>query len=156
MTTRWLDEREERAWRGFHRMRTDLLGHLGRQLTNRCNLSEAEFVVLVAVSEAPDGQIRSRELCRELGWERSRLSHQIARMERRGTIAREPCGEDARGFDVVLTPAGLIAIQTAAPINLEAVRHCFADILTSSQLDALGEITDVIVNHIAEAHPSNN
>jgi DNA-binding MarR family transcriptional regulator len=152
METRWLDEREERAWRGFHRMRTELSAHLARQLTQDCGLTEADYAVLVAVSEAPGRRIRSRDLGQALGWERSRLSHQIARMEARGTIRRAPCPGDARGFDVVLTDAGLAAIEAAAPLHLAAVRHCFADALTPGQLDALGDIAETITKHLASQH----
>jgi DNA-binding MarR family transcriptional regulator len=149
----WLDERETRAWRGFHRMRSALLAHLARELAVSCNLTQAEFEILVVVSEAPGRRIRARDLSTALHWERSRLSHQIARMETRGTITRAACDNDARGFDVVLTPAGLRAIDTAAPLNLEAVRHCFIDVLTDEQLDTLGDIAEAITTHLEREHP---
>lgn len=152
MAPQWLDEREDRAWRGFHRMRTELVGHLARQLTAECGLSEAEYLILVTVSEAPGQRIRSRDLCRTLGWERSRLSHQVSRMEQRGTIRRAECDSDARGFDVALTRKGRTTIESAAPVHLEAVRHCFADVLTPEQLDSLAEITDVICGHLRAEH----
>jgi DNA-binding MarR family transcriptional regulator len=153
MEPRWLDEREDRAWRGFHRLRTDLVAHLARQLVNECGLTEAEYLVLVTVSEAPGRLIRSRDLCRMLGWERSRASHQIARMETRGTVSREPCDGDARGFNVVLTDKGLAAIEAAAPVHLNAVRHCFVDLLSDDQLDVLGDIATLVDAHLA-AEPS--
>ncbi|MHB8682671.1 MAG: MarR family winged helix-turn-helix transcriptional regulator [Acidimicrobiales bacterium] len=87
-----------------------------------------------------------------LGWERSRLSHQIARMEARGTVERAACDDDARGFDVVLTDVGLAAIEEAAPAHLEEVRHCFVDVLTPEQLDTLGDIADVVMTHLVEEH----
>ena len=152
MPSDWLDEREARAWRGFHRIRTDLLAHLSRKLAASCNISQADFEILIAVSEAPGQRIRARDLGNEIRWERSRLSHQIARMEARGTIARSACESDARGFDVVLTPAGLEAVEAAARVNLEAVRHCFADLLTKEQLDTLGDIAHAITTHLITAH----
>ena len=147
-----MDERENRAWRGFQRLRTDLGAHLARQLAQECGLTEADYAVLVAVSEAPDQRIRSRDLCQTLRWERSRLSHQIARMEARGSVRRAPCEADARGFDVLLTDAGRAAIEAAAPIHLAAVRHCFVDLLTPQQLDVLGEIATTVTGHIAAQH----
>ncbi|MFN0090771.1 MAG: MarR family winged helix-turn-helix transcriptional regulator [Acidimicrobiales bacterium] len=152
MAPRWLDEREDRAWRGFLQMRTELVGRLARQLVRDCGLTEAEYQILVAVSEAPGRRIRSRDLCRALDWERSRLSHQITRMEQRGAVGRAPCEGDARGFDVVLTADGLAAIEAAAPLHLQAVRHCFADILTPEQLDVLGDIAELVVAHLADEH----
>ena len=152
MEPRWLDEREERAWRGFQRLRIELTAHLAHQLSQECGLTEADYAVLVTVSEAPGQRIRSRDLGRRLGWERSRLSHQIARMEARGTVKRAPCHDDARGFDVLLTDAGQAAIDAAAPAHADAVRHCFADLLVPEQLDTLGDIADVITNHLAAEH----
>ena len=152
VTAKWLDEREARAWQGFQRMRSELNGHLARQLERECGLTEADYAVLVVVSEAGGQRIRSRELCRALSWERSRLSHQIARMESRGTVERASCDGDARGFDVVLTKAGLDAIKTAAPLHLAWLRHCFMDILSPKQLDALADIAQAVTNHLADEH----
>lgn len=148
----WLDERESRAWRGFNRLRADLIGDLSRRLGEECGLSWADYEVLVRVSEAPGRRIRARDLGRSLGWERARLSRQIARMQVRGTVERVRCEGDARGLDVVLTDAGLAAIKAAAPRHLAAVRHCFADLLTPQQLDALGDIAETVTNHLATEH----
>lgn len=152
MEPQWLDSREERAWRGFHRMRAELTAHLARQLSQECGLSEAEYAILVVVSEAPGRRIRWRELCRALGWERSRLSHQISRMETRGTVERATCVDDARGFDVVLTRPGRRAVESAAPIHLETVRHCFIDLLTAEQLDTLGTVAEIVTKHLETQH----
>jgi DNA-binding MarR family transcriptional regulator len=122
------------------------------RLSTECGLTEADYAVLVAVSEAPGRRLRSRDLCQALGWERSRLSHQIARMEARGTVERAPCHGDARGFDVVLTDGGLAAIEAAAPLHLAAVRHCFADVLRPEQLDALSEIAETVTAHLEAEH----
>jgi len=147
-----LDDREARAWRGFHRLRTELTAHLARQLARDSGLTEADYAVLVQVSEAPGRRLRSRDLGRALRWDRSRLSHQVGRMERRGTLRRESCPSDARGFDVVLTDAGLEAIEAAAPIHLAAVRHCFVDILSPEQLDTLTEIANAVTAHLEAEH----
>ncbi len=84
---------------------------------------------------------------------RSQFSHQIARMEARGTVERAPCAGDRRGFDAVLTETGRAAIEVAAPKHLFAVRHYFADLLTAEQLDALGDIAEAITSHLAAEHP---
>jgi DNA-binding MarR family transcriptional regulator len=152
VATQWLDEREQRAWRGVHRLQAELLGHLSRRLGEDSGLTDADYAVLVAVSEAPERRIRPRDLCIALGWERSRLSHQLARMESRGSVSRVGCPGDARGFEVVLTEAGLSAIEAAAPAHAAAVRHCFADVLTPAQLDCLGDIAEAVTTHLAAAH----
>lgn len=133
-------------------MRAELTAHLARQLAQQNGLTEAEYAILATVSEAPGRRLRARELCKLLGWERSRLSHQIARMENRGTVRRAASADDRRGFDVVLTTAGVAAIDAAAPQHVAAVRHCFADLLTPAQLDTLGDIADIITNHLDSEH----
>jgi hypothetical protein len=66
--------------------------------------------------------------------------------------AREQCENDARGFDVVLTKAGLKAIQAAAPKHLEAVRHCFIDLLSPAQMKTLTSISELVAEHLKEEH----
>ena len=155
MEPNWLSKEEEKAWRGFVALRIGLVGHLARQLAQDSGITEAEFEVLVVVSEAPGQRIRSRDLGKALNWERSRLSHQITRMEERGMVAREQCENDARGFDVLLTKVGLKAIQGAAPAHLEGVRHCFIDLLTPAQMKTLSSIAEVVTEHLKKEHPQD-
>jgi len=148
----WLDERQEEAWRAFHAMRIQLLGHLSRRLAAQSGLSEAEYEVLVTLSEASDHRMRSRDLGRALQWQRSRLSHQLDRMEKRGLLTREPCPTDARGCVAVLTDAGLRSIDQAAKLHVADVRHCFADVLTPEQLEGLTATARVITQHLDAEH----
>ena len=110
---RWLDEREARAWRGFISMQTQLLRRLARQMQHDDGLSEADFEVLVRLSEAPDGRQRVFELGQATQWEKSRLSHHLSRMVQRGLVVRETCPTDSRGAFVKLTAAGRGAIDEA-------------------------------------------
>jgi DNA-binding MarR family transcriptional regulator len=133
-----LDEKESRVWQGVVGLQQRLFQELERQIVRDSGLSAPEFTLLVPLSEAPDGVLRARELGRIVNWERSRLSHQIARMERRGLVVREECSEDARGLMVRLTEAGRAAIVAAAPSHVEAVRRHFFDVLTDEELDVIG------------------
>jgi DNA-binding MarR family transcriptional regulator len=144
----WLDQRELRAWRGFHDMRTQLLSQLARQLQTDSGLSEADFEVLVHVSEAPSQRIRAVDLGRRLGWEKSRLSKQVSRMQNRGLVRRELCENDRRGADIVLTAQGKRAIKEAAPQHTVEIRRLFIDPLTPKQLDALAEISEAIIDNL--------
>jgi len=145
---RWLDEREQRAWRGFHAMRAQLISHLGRQLQADSGISDADFEVLVAVSEAPRQRTRAVDLGQHLGWEKSRLSKQVSRMEVRGLVRREECATDSRSSDVVLTAEGKRVITAAAPAHLVEIRKSFIDLLTPEQLDTLAEISDIVVANL--------
>ena len=109
--------------------------------------------MLVPLSEAPDGLLRARELGRAVGWDRSRLAHQVRRMEKRGLVTREDCADDARGSMVRLTEAGRAAI-TAAPKHVAMVRRYFFDELSSEELDTLGAVFDrMLAGLAADAGP---
>ena len=86
---RWLDEREARLWRAYRDLTRDLQRAFDRQLERDAGLSGADYALLVPLSEAPDGVVRMRDLGRAVGWDRSRLSHQVRRMEQRGLVSRE-------------------------------------------------------------------
>ncbi len=101
-------------------------------------MSAADYAVMVPLSEAPNGQLRTKDLGIALGWDRSRTSHQVTRMVKRGLVAREFCEDDARGSTVRLTPAGKAAIEKAAPKHVALVRQLFVDPLSDDELDALG------------------
>ena len=87
--TRWLGAREQRAWRGYLAMQAQLQATLHRRLQADAGLSLADFDVLVALSDRAGEPVRAGELAGLLQWEKSRLSHHLARMERRGLVARE-------------------------------------------------------------------
>lgn len=146
--TRWLDADEQRTWRRYLRMQAELAARLARQLQADSNLSVADFEVLVYLTDVPEGRLRVTELARSLQWEKSRLSHHLSRMERRGLVVRENCPSDARGAFAVLTPEGRAAIEAAAPGHVETVRLLMFDGLTPEQVEALGTIADVVLGRI--------
>jgi DNA-binding MarR family transcriptional regulator len=142
---RWLDDTQQRAWRGYLRMQGELTARLNRQLQADSGLSLADFDVLVHLTDVPDGRLRVSVLARALQWEKSRLSHHIGRMERRGLVTREECTSDGRGAFVVVTAAGRAAIESAAPPHVETVRRLVFDDLTPAQLAALSTITEQVL-----------
>lgn len=147
--TRWLDERQQHVWRSYIRMNRDLYARLGGLLAEGAGLSDADYAVLVALSEAPSDVLRPRDLGAQIGWERSRLSHHLTRMERRGMVVREECEEDARGSMVRLTRAGRKAIEDAAPAHAEAVQQYFFDLLSRKELETLGAVFDRVLDKLA-------
>ncbi len=146
--SRWLTEDEQRAWRGLLRMTAQLNVRMNRQLQDDFGISLADYDVLVVLSEAPDGRRRVFELTDALAWEQSRVSHQLARMQRRGLVAREECPTDARGAFAVLTEAGRGAIERAAPAHVEMVRQLVFDGLRSDQLTALTDVTARVLDRL--------
>jgi DNA-binding MarR family transcriptional regulator len=147
--SRWLTEEEQRAWRGLLRMTSQLNARLNRQLLQDYGVSLADYDVLVVLSEAAEGRLRVFEVADALAWEQSRVSHQLARMQRRGLVAREGCASDARGAFAVLVEAGRAAIERAAPAHVETVRQLVFDGLTHDQLTALTGITTRVLDRLA-------
>jgi DNA-binding MarR family transcriptional regulator len=141
----WLDEREQRAWRALQLMQMRLSAALARQLAAESGLSYQDYVVLVALTDRPDGRLRLVELARILGWEKSRASHHVTRMAERGLVRKEPCETDRRGAEVVVTARGRREIEAAAPGHVRAVRRLFVDRLTPRQLDAVGRAAEIVL-----------
>ena len=135
---------ELRVWRGFIETAEALRAELGARLQAECALSPGDYAVLLALSEADGRRLRSSQLADDVGWERSRLSHHLGRMEKRGLIRREECLTDNRGAEVVLTTEGAAAFRGATVPHLTAVRELFVDALTPEQLAAAGEIATAL------------
>lgn len=145
---RWLTPREQQAWRGYLDMNARLQARLNRELQEESGLSLADFSVLVQLSEHLEARMRVLELARALRWEKSRLSHQLTRMQQRGLVERSNCSEDRRGAFIVLTDAGRAAVEDAAPRHVESVRRYLFDNLTPDQVDALGAIARTVVERL--------
>jgi DNA-binding MarR family transcriptional regulator len=140
--------RELATWRALMDTTTELRRVLGADLTRTTELSPADYQVLLALSEATDQRLRSSDLATAVDWERSRLSHQLGRMERRGLIAREACATDNRGAEVILTGEGRARFRAATAPHLRAVREHFADALTPDQMAALADIVGALRDHL--------
>jgi DNA-binding MarR family transcriptional regulator len=147
--TRWLDAAQQRAWQGYLAMQAQLNARLNRQLQADSDLSLPDFDVLVHLTDASANRVPVFELARTLQWEKSRLSHHLARMQRRGLVAREECPSDARGAFIVLTPEGREAIEEAAPQHVETVQRLFFDGLTEDQVRVLATISDRVLARLA-------
>ena len=132
---RWLTAAEQRAWRSYLSATQGLFDHMERDLHNRAGLSQADYEILVRLSEAPGRRLRMSDLSNETLFSRSRLSHAIKRLAGLGWIAREECPEDRRGAFAVLTETGFSALEAAAPGHVDMVRRLVFDALTPGELE---------------------
>jgi DNA-binding MarR family transcriptional regulator len=142
----WLTEEQQRIWRGYLEMASRLQTAMHRQLQQDCELSLADYDVLVSLSER--GPQRINELGEVLGWEQSRLSHQLRRMRGRGLVERHDSGEDRRGATVELTDAGRAALDAAAPGHAGLVRSVVFDGLSAAQLRAFGSVVESVMERL--------
>jgi DNA-binding MarR family transcriptional regulator len=146
----WLSESEKRVWKDFTLMQFQLFALLGRDLSDT-GLSFQDYIVLAELSERPNYQARLTDLGRQLGWEKSRISHQVTRMEQRALVEKVKCGTDLRSYLITLTKVGHDAIKAAAPQHVNTVRNYFIDRLTPEQLQVLGNITAAVLESLPES-----
>ena len=132
----WLSDEEQRAWRAYIRLAQLLMRQLDRDL-HPFGLSMHDYEILVELSEAPGRRMRMTELADRTAQSRSRLSHQINRMEARDLVGRADCEGDKRGTFAVLTQHGAATISEVAPHHVASVRRHFIDQLSSVELTAL-------------------
>ena len=143
---RWLTDREQRAWRGYRRMRALLDLQLARDLASDSGLSESDYDVLSTLTESDEPAWRASALAERLLWSTSRLAHHVGRMERRGLVARGAAAGDARGATVYLTPKGRDVLEDAAPPHVASVRRNFIDVLTPEEIDQLAVISGKVLD----------
>ena len=138
---RSLDARKGQAWHDFMQMQEVLQSRLEQQLQCTSNLSNADYTVLVVLSEAPERRLRVFEMGQQMGWEKSRLHHQLTRMCQRGLVVRESDPDSPRAIFAVLTDAGFAAITNASPSHNREVQRLFFDKITDDQVEQLGDIS---------------
>jgi DNA-binding MarR family transcriptional regulator len=142
-----MTSRELAIWRSLLDTTAELRKVLGAQL-QESGLSPADYQVLLALREADGTRLRSSDLAASIDWERSRLSHHLGRMERRGLIRRDNCATDSRGAEVSLTEDGAATFRSASAPHLRAIKRHFADALTLDQLEALAGILQSLQSHL--------
>ncbi|GGR73615.1 MarR family winged helix-turn-helix transcriptional regulator [Nocardioides luteus] len=89
------------------------------------------------------------ELGDKLQWEKSRLSRQVMRMAARGLVERRECLDDRRGAFVDLTPAGLEAIEAAAPEHVKLIRQVLFDAFTPEEVASLTKLYQGVLERLA-------
>jgi len=143
----WLTDEEQQAWRATVQLSQLLLRQLDRDLTAH-GLNGRDYEILVDLSEAPEHRLRMTDLADATSQSRSRLSHQITRMENRGLVRRDDCEGDKRGTFAVLTKAGFDAIERVAPYHVEQVRRHYIDRLTAAQQEEIRSAFQPIVDYL--------
>jgi DNA-binding MarR family transcriptional regulator len=137
-----------RSWRTFVETSERLRSTIGARLQADSGVSIGDYAILLALSEAPDKRMRSSALANHIDWERSRLSHHLARMEQRGLIVREDCATDSRGAEIVLTADGANQFRRASSPHLRSVQQYFVDAFTPEQLSALDDAMNALGGHL--------
>ena len=151
--TEWLTIDQQKSWRAYLAATTLLSEKLSRELQAAHGLTMADYEILVRLSEAPERRLRMSQLASHTLASRSRLSHQVDRLEKAGLVERQACEDDRRGANAVLTEAGWNLLVTAAPTHVEGVRRHLVDLLTDDQFTALGEALALVAAHLQDSEP---
>jgi len=122
-----------RFWRAWILSSTLLDSRLNRDLQDNHGISHTDYAVLVVLSEQADRRMRMSALADTLAMSKSRLSHQVSRLEKAGLVKRDGDVSDGRGIYACLTPAGLTLLEQAAPTHVEGVRRYVVDLLSESE-----------------------
>ncbi|MER6423210.1 MarR family transcriptional regulator [Streptomyces sp. NPDC001137] len=145
MTTRWLTEKEQRAWRAYIAATHLLEDAIDRQLQQDAGMPHLYYSILANLSEAPDGRLRMTDLAERAKITRSRLTYAVTRLEKDGLIRREDCQWDKRSSFAMLTAEGMAVLERTAPGHVETVRSLLFDQLTPQQVEQLEEIFSGVV-----------
>ncbi|MFC8451833.1 MarR family winged helix-turn-helix transcriptional regulator [Kitasatospora sp. NPDC057223] len=145
--TPWLTTREQQLWRAHLEVSKLLDYQLGRELQPH-GLAINDYEILVVLSEAPQRRMRMTDLATATLQSKSRLSHQITRMESAGLVLRQECPGDRRGLYAHLTDQGWDTMQQIAPDHVRSVRAHFIDRFTPEQIDAMYAALAPIADHL--------
>lgn len=146
--TRWLTKDQQVHWRAWLTASKGLTDQLSRELQEQHGLTITDYEILVRLSESENNSIRMSDLATKTLLSRSRLSHQVDRMESAGLIERQMCPDDRRGQLAVLTKVGSKALEAAAPDHVMGVRKHLVDLLSDAEYQALGSAAKKIANHL--------
>ena len=147
---RRLTRQQQRAWLAYMRVQLRLNYEMNRQLQADSRLSLADYDVLNALRYSPDGALQITALAARIGWERSRVSHQVRRMGKRGLVSCDVLATDRRATEVRLTDQGWQAVAQASVGHIELVRSLFFGGLPVEHLGAITEALESVYTNLIE------
>lgn len=138
--TPWLNEQENRIWRGFHEASGRIQSQLSESLKEQTGLTMDDYEVLAHLSEADPQRLRMTELSHRLLHSQSRLTQRVDRLAKRGLVCREKCPDDGRGTFAVLTDQGMAAIRAAAPGHVVDVRRMLIGLIRDDERAVIADV----------------
>lgn len=147
---RWLDEAESDAWRSYIVATLRLRQRLHRELADRHDVSLTDYEVLVCLEIQPERRMRMSELAVLMGSTKSRLSHQVGRLEDAGMVRRVRDPEDKRGVITELTDDGVRLLESAAPTHVEGVREHLIDLLSPEEQATIASAFGRVLDHLTQ------
>ena len=150
LAPRWLSDAEQQTWRAWLEVMRLLPVKLEDRLHERHALNFTDYQVLVELSESEESRLRMTELANRTLLSKSRLSHQIGRMEKAGLVERQECPSDRRGAFAVLTEHGWDVLRAAAPGHVDDVRELFVDLMSPQEVAVVGQAMGIIAEKLRQ------
>lgn len=151
---RWLDDRQQHAWRALVLGSTLLFDRLDDDLRKQHGLSLVEYEILVRLSEAENRSLRMARLAESLAHSRSRVTHTVKRMEAAELVERTGSTEDGRGVVCRLTDRGDLVLRNVAPTHVTGVRDYLVDLVDPTDFEAVGRVMDAVADRLISDHPA--
>lgn len=142
-----LDASEEAFVRELGRVLLELPRAVDADMVEGGGLPLSEYTPLMYLSEAPGRAMRMSELAATCSLSLSGMTRVVIRLEKHGWVERVKCTEDGRGWNAVLTDAGLDRLVRAWPAHLASVRRHLVDHFRGHDL---AELT-LALRHVATA-----
>ncbi|GGN94915.1 MarR family winged helix-turn-helix transcriptional regulator [Saccharibacillus kuerlensis] len=136
-----LNEEELQIWNMWKGNFKRTFGRVVKEMSEHTGLSEGDFGILDRLVQFGDGKLRQQELADSMDWDKSRLSHHLTRMEKRGLVVRKPLTTE-RGVQVEITLAGQAALDEALPVVSSAIRKYFLSQLTPQDLESITALAE--------------
>lgn len=136
-----LNEEEMQIWHLWKGSFQSIFGRVVKEMSEHTGLSEGDYGVLDRLVIFGNGNLRQQELADSMDWDKSRLSHHLTRMEKRGLVTRKPLETD-RGVQVIITSKGKSALDEARPIVAKAIRKYFLDQLTAQDVESITKLAE--------------
>lgn len=122
-----LSASEEAFVRALSRVLLELPRAVDADMIDGAGLPLSEYTPLMYLSETPGRGMRMSELAAVCSLSLSGMTRVVIRLEKHGWVERVKCAEDGRGWNAVLTDAGLERLEQAWPTHLASVRRHLVD-----------------------------
>ncbi len=135
--TNWLNQSEMNAWLAFIKTSRDLIRALERDL-EPFGLDGGDYQLLAMLSDAPDQRLRMCELAEELRLSRGGLTRRMNGVLEKRLVVRNQDPTDKRVAYIEMSTKGRALLDRAAPVHLQSVRRLMIDLLSASEIKAIG------------------
>jgi DNA-binding MarR family transcriptional regulator len=151
-----LGQEEKAAYWALMRVVFAVPREIGADISCASGLGLSDYVVLEALLEAPDCQLRAGELAAACGVSISGATRILNRLEREGLMRRVRNRGDARGIVVVLTAAGRAGLERVHAAHLASVRRHIFDHLSDVDMSRFTSSMERIADSLQESMAYRN